>query len=177
MKRRSGFYLVSLGCPKNLVDSEGMATLLQRAGLLPAASPERAEVLIVNTCGFIAPARAESLAALRELAAAKRPGQVLVAAGCYAERSPEELAQALPGIDGLIGTRRWPAIVELVERLRAARSAQPLPLRAPCEANNAAQEIPGLPRAAVQGGSAHSPSPRTAQNAGLYSMRTIRPRQ
>jgi len=155
MKRRSGFYLVSLGCPKNLVDSEGMATLLQRAGLLPAASPERAEVLIVNTCGFIAPARAESLAALRELAAAKRPGQVLVAAGCYAERSPEELAQALPGIDGLIGTRRWPAIVELVERLRAARSAQPLPLRAPCEANNAAQEIPGLPRAAVQGGSAY----------------------
>jgi len=155
MKRRSGFYLVSLGCPKNLVDSEGIAALLQRAGLPPAASPERAEVLIVNTCGFIAPARAESLAALRELAAAKRPGQVLIAAGCYAERCPEELAQALPGIDGLIGTRRWPAIVGLVERLRAARGAQPLPLRAPCEANDAAQEIHGLPRAAVQDGSAY----------------------
>ncbi len=157
MKRRSGFYLVSLGCPKNLVDSAGIATLLQRAGLSPANSAERAEVLIVNTCGFIAPARAESLGALRELAAAKRPGQLLIAAGCYAQRSPEELGRAVPGIDGLLGTRHWPAIVPLVERLREERAtaAEPVSLRAQPEAGDATQEITDVPRAMVQGGSAY----------------------
>ena len=68
------FHLVSLGCAKNTVDSESMATLLARDGFQPEAQAAHADVLIVNTCGFIAPARDESIETLRRLAGAKRPG-------------------------------------------------------------------------------------------------------
>jgi ribosomal protein S12 methylthiotransferase len=111
------FYLISLGCPKNLVDSAGLATLLQRAGYTVASVPEEADLLIANTCGFIALAREESLAVLRELAQAKRPDQQIIAAGCYSQRFPDELSEAVPGIDGIIGTRRWMDIVTLAEQL------------------------------------------------------------
>ncbi|MGA9348738.1 MAG: 30S ribosomal protein S12 methylthiotransferase RimO, partial [Anaerolineae bacterium] len=76
------YYLLSLGCCKNTVDSEGMSRLLQRAGYAPTEDPTSAEALIVNTCGFIDIAKEESFGALRELAEAKRPGQLLIAAGC-----------------------------------------------------------------------------------------------
>ena len=157
MKKKRSFYLASLGCPKNLVDSAGIAALLQRAGFVAAAAPEDAELLIVNTCGFIAQARAESQSVLHELARAKRPGQVMIAAGCYAERSPDELAQAVPGIDGLIGTRHWTEIAALVERLRAGRGAQPAsrPLQHRPECGGGELELPGLLRVAVQGSSAY----------------------
>ncbi len=142
MTSSPGFYLVSLGCPKNLVDSEGMATLLRRAGYLPADRPEEADLLIVNTCGFIAPAREESQAVLRELAQARRRGQKIIAAGCYAQRSPDELSAAIPGLDGLLGTRHWMEIVSLARRL------VPTP-------PHAAEGRGEVLRAAVQGGSAY----------------------
>ena len=75
------YYLMTLGCPKNTVDSEGMAMLLGGAGYDGTDVPTDADVLIVNTCGFLAAAEDESLANLRELAGRKRPGQVLIAAG------------------------------------------------------------------------------------------------
>ena len=115
------FYLISLGCPKNLVDSAGLATLLEQAGYTAAQVPDEADLLIVNTCGFIEPAREESRTVLRELALARKPGQQIVAAGCYSQRFPRELAEAVPGIDGLIGTRRWMDISALVERLQERR--------------------------------------------------------
>ena len=108
------FYLISLGCPKNLVDSVGMTILLERAGYRLAEDVSDADVLIVNTCGFIEPARQESLDVLHELAEQRSAGQRLIAAGCYAQRSPEELYQAVPGLDGVIGTRRWREISDLV---------------------------------------------------------------
>jgi len=75
------FHLVSLGCAKNTVDSESMASLLREEGYLPEADPDRADVLIVNTCGFIGPARDESHEHLRRLADGKRLGPMLIAAG------------------------------------------------------------------------------------------------
>ena len=99
---RNKFYLFCLGCPKNEVDAEGMSTLLHQAGWRQASRAQAADVLIVNTCGFIQAARDESYAALRELADAKRPGQLLVAAGCLAQRDGEQLLQRVPQIDGVL---------------------------------------------------------------------------
>jgi ribosomal protein S12 methylthiotransferase len=112
------YYLLTLGCPKNTVDSEGMATLLTDAGYRGTAAPEDADILIVNTCGFLAAAEEESLANLRELAKGKRRGQVLIAAGCMAQRAGERIVKEVPGVDGLLGTRRWMEIVPFVAGLR-----------------------------------------------------------
>ena len=120
-RRQRRYYLLSLGCPKNTVDSEGMATLLQQRGYAAAEIPEEADVLIVNTCGFLEAAKEESIAYLQDLAARKRPGQLLIAAGCLAQRNPEEIKARVPGVDGLLGTRRWMEIVHLVEHLRRDR--------------------------------------------------------
>jgi ribosomal protein S12 methylthiotransferase len=151
------FYLISLGCPKNLVDSAGLATLLEQAGYTAADVPEQADLLVVNTCGFIEPAREESRAVLQELVQARRPGQRIVAAGCYSQRCPDELAQAVPGVDGLIGTRRWMDILTLVGQLderRARTVGQELICHLP-ETPVAGQEVAGVPRVAVQGASAY----------------------
>lgn len=115
------YYLLSLGCPKNTVDSEGMAALLQGQGYQATAIPEQAQVLIVNTCGFLEAAKEESIAHLQALAERKRPGQLLIAAGCLAQRNPEEIKARVPGVDGLLGTRRWMEILRLVELLRHDR--------------------------------------------------------
>jgi ribosomal protein S12 methylthiotransferase len=112
------YYLLTLGCPKNQVDSEGMAMLLRGAGYRGTALPREADVLIVNTCGFLAAAEEESIAALQELAKAKRAGQMLVAAGCMAQRAGDRIAREVPGVDGLLGTRRWMEIVPFVRGLR-----------------------------------------------------------
>ncbi len=125
------FYVVNLGCPKNAVDAEGMAMRLVAAGHRPAGSQRAADLLIVNTCGFIAAARSESLETLRRLAEEKRAGQMLVAAGCLAEREGTRLAGRVPGIDGYIGTRHWSQIVPLVAELARRRGHGPVSLAAP----------------------------------------------
>lgn len=112
------YYLLTLGCAKNTVDSEGMATLLSGAGYQGTAVPGDADVLIVNTCGFLQAAEEEALASLRELAEAKRRGQVLIAAGCMAQRNGRRIVQEVPGIDGLLGTRRWMEVVPFIKALR-----------------------------------------------------------
>ncbi|TEU15430.1 MAG: 30S ribosomal protein S12 methylthiotransferase RimO [Anaerolineales bacterium] len=113
------FYLLSLGCPKNTVDSEGISRLLQQAGHEAITEPESAQLLIVNTCGFIDKAKEESFAALRELAELEQPGQFLIAAGCLSQRYGRELATKVPSLDGVIGTRRWMEITTLVRNLRS----------------------------------------------------------
>ena len=153
MNKPRRFYLISLGCPKNLVDSAGLATLLQRAGYTAADEPEEADLLIVNTCGFIAPAREESLDVLHELAQGKRPGQRIIAAGCYSQRFPDELAESVPGIDGLISTRRWMDIVSLVERLEGTSARRPI-CHLP-ETPTVGQDALDVPRVAAQGASAY----------------------
>jgi ribosomal protein S12 methylthiotransferase len=154
MSKRRSFHLISLGCPKNLVDSTGLATLLEHAGYTAAAAPEEADLLIVNTCGFIEPAREESRTVLRELAQARQPGQWIIAAGCYTQRSPDELIEAVAGIDGLIGTRHWMDIVPLVGRLGERR---PTPIRhlPKIPTLGTGEDTVGVPRVAVQGASAY----------------------
>jgi ribosomal protein S12 methylthiotransferase len=147
------FHLVSLGCSKNTVDSESMAGLLQRAGYTVSRTPDEAGVLIVNTCGFIAPAREESLDVLRQLAAAKQPGQLLIAAGCMTQRYGTAVIDQVPGIDGLLGTRRWMDIVHVLRKLR--QQAHPRPVYHLPEAPTVGQDETGLPRVAVQGPSAY----------------------
>jgi ribosomal protein S12 methylthiotransferase len=151
------YYLISLGCPKNLVDSQGMATLLQRAGYEPAPDPEGADILIVNTCGFIESAREESRAVLEELIESKHPDQDVIAAGCYAQRFPSQLAGDLPGIDGLIGTRRWMDILELLGKLRERRELdQPAgPAYHVPAVPTVGQDTQGVVRAVSQGASAY----------------------
>ncbi|MGH2524779.1 MAG: 30S ribosomal protein S12 methylthiotransferase RimO, partial [Anaerolineales bacterium] len=148
------FHLVSLGCAKNTVDSESMAQLLGESGYQATAEPGQAEVLIVNTCGFIGPAKRESINVLNELAAHKKRGQLLVAAGCLSQRYGAQLADWVPGLDGVIGTRRWMDIVSFVQQVRARPHPEPL-YHLPGEATTVGTDEHGALRVAVQGASAY----------------------
>lgn len=153
-KRKKQFHLVSLGCSKNTVDSESMAALLGRAGFAGTGEADEASVLIVNTCGFIQSAKEESLGVLRELAEHKRADQLLIAAGCLSQRYGPMLVQEVPGIDGVIGTRRWMDIVPFVRRLRRRKHPKPL-YHLPEEAKTVGQDERGVLRVAPQGVSAY----------------------
>ena len=123
---KNTFHLVSMGCAKNTVDSDSMAQLLLRDGYRSMDDPDKAAVLIVNTCGFIGPAKEESYRVLGELAQTKRKGQVLIAAGCLTQRYGVEVAQKVPGIDGILGTRRWMDIVQVVREVRKGPHPEPV---------------------------------------------------
>ncbi len=157
MPNRPAYYLLSLGCSKNTVDSESMAQLLDAAGYVSVEKPRQADVLIVNTCGFIGPAREESVRHLRALAERKKRNQVLIAAGCLAQLWGPMLAEAVPGLDGVIGTRRWMDIVTFVEQVRARRNGiAPQPLyHLPTDALTVGEDERGARRVAVQGASAY----------------------
>lgn len=150
---RDNFYLLSLGCAKNTVDSESMAQVLGRHGMRGSGSPDEAAVLIVNTCGFLEAAREESLAALRQLVDGRREGQMVIAAGCLAQRHGSSLVRDVPGLDGVIGTRRWMDIFELVQRLRRRRHPEPL-FHLPTDAKRVGLDERGVLRASVEGASA-----------------------
>jgi len=151
---KNTFHLVSLGCAKNTVDSDSMAQLLMQDGYRPVNDPARASVLIVNTCGFIGPAKEESFNELRKLAAIKRADQVLIAAGCLTQRYGAEVAAQVPGIDGVLGTRRWMDIVQLVRQLRASPHPQPL-YHLPDEAVTVGTDEKNTLRASLAGASAY----------------------
>src|ERR671921_1221953 len=104
--------LISLGCPKNLVDSEVMLGLAQQAGHELTHDASNADVLVVNTCAFIDSAKQESIDAILEMAAQKRDGKCsrLVVTGCLAERYRDELKKEIPEIDALLGTGEVPLI-------------------------------------------------------------------
>jgi ribosomal protein S12 methylthiotransferase len=146
--------MVSLGCAKNSVDSDSMAQLLSQDGYRAVKDPQSASILIVNTCGFIGPAKRESIETLRELAARKRQDQILIAAGCLTQRYGMEVARQVPGVDGILGTRRWMDIVAAVRRLRDGRHAV-LPFQLPDTTDSAAANDAGALRASVSGTSAY----------------------
>jgi ribosomal protein S12 methylthiotransferase len=149
------FYLVSLGCAKNTVDSESMGTLLQEAGFSATERPSEAGLLIVNTCGFINPAREESFQVLNDLARKKKRGQMLIAAGCLTQRYGQMVVERVPGIDGILGTRRWMDIVELVQKLRGETMYPKTLYHLPDEATTVGSDEKGVARVAIQGGSAY----------------------
>ncbi len=113
------YFLLTLGCAKNVADSDGIGSLLDEYGYAPVADSQEADVLIVNTCGFLQASRKESLAALRELGAAKRDDQVLIAAGCLISRYGEMVQREVPEVDGVIDAGRWLALPRLVQYLQS----------------------------------------------------------
>jgi ribosomal protein S12 methylthiotransferase len=121
--------LISLGCPKNLVDSEVMLGLTREAGHELTPDPSSADVLVVNTCAFIDSAKQESVDAILEMAAHKKTGscQRLIVTGCLAERYRESLRAEIPEIDAVLGTGEVPDIVRAIGGTAAAASeASPL---------------------------------------------------
>ncbi len=153
-KQKKQFYLLSLGCSKNTVDSESMASLLENAGFNGVGDPDDASVMIVNTCGFIEGARQESIDALRQLADQKGKNQLLIAAGCMAQRYGDEVVEWAPGVDGVIGTRRWMDIVPFIRKLRRRKHPQPL-YHLPDDATTVGTDERGVLRASIQGASAY----------------------
>src|ERR1700689_2506547 len=112
------FAFVTLGCPKNLVDSERMLGKLASEGNVLVPDADGADVVVVNTCGFIEPARQESLAVIREMLELKKQGRVgsVVVAGCLAERKKEALLQEVPGVDQIVGVFGREEIALVVDR-------------------------------------------------------------
>src|SRR5438445_2289555 len=97
------FWVETLGCPKNRVDSDKLTGTMLADGLVPAAGPDEADVVVVNTCAFIEAARQESVDTVLALSDVRRPGSRLVVTGCMAERYGDELAAALPEADAVAG--------------------------------------------------------------------------
>ena len=147
------FFLVSLGCAKNTVDADSMAALLMQDGMIPVEKASQARYLIVNTCGFIAPAREESIAELRELSVGKKAGQYLLATGCLTQRYGKRILDEVNGIDGILGTRNWSSILPMITRIRSRKPVNPdidilsdIPVQ---------MDYPEVSRVSIQGASAY----------------------
>ena len=136
-KLKGTYSFISLGCPKNLVDSERMLGLLQLDGYELVEDPKGADFAVVNTCGFIEQARDESYAAIDEMLALKKGGDLrgVVVSGCLAERQKEELLNERPEIDSLVGVFGRDEVTRIADRLIGNLDEQqhvfrPAPIRA-----------------------------------------------
>src|SRR5216110_3443657 len=134
---KGSYAFISLGCPKNTVDSERMLGKLAQDGYALQPDANGADVVIINTCGFIEPARQESLAVIREMLALKQTGRVgaVVVAGCMAERQREVLLEQVPEVDQIVGVFGREEIASVVDRAVAQHREQrslfrPAPVRA-----------------------------------------------
>src|SRR5690349_17017271 len=119
----------TLGCPKNRVDSEVMLGTLSDAGYRLVQDPQRADVIVVNTCGFIESAKEESISAILELAELRREGRCkkLVVTGCLVQRHGEELAAEIPEVDHFLGTGAYQDVATIVSDAQARRLVVPDP--------------------------------------------------
>src|SRR5881396_1786390 len=120
--------LISLGCPKNLVDSEVMLGLAHRAGHELTHDASDADVIVVNTCAFIDSAKQESVDTILEMAQHKKDGACrrLIVTGCLAERYRDELRSEIPEIDAVLGTGEVPDIVRAIGGAAIAGGTSPL---------------------------------------------------
>ncbi|MGH9896712.1 MAG: MiaB/RimO family radical SAM methylthiotransferase, partial [bacterium] len=125
------FWLTTLGCAKNQVDSEKVQMLLAEAGYGAAASAETADVGMVNTCAFIEEARRESVETILDLGDVKKPGARTVVLGCMAQRFGVEVEQALPEVDSVLGLDRYGELVGVVDTLTEGPHWRPVRLRKP----------------------------------------------
>jgi ribosomal protein S12 methylthiotransferase len=118
--------IVTLGCPKNAIDSEGLGGLLQAGGHELTPDPEGADVVVVNTCGFIDPARRETVEEVLDLAELKTSGGLkgLVLTGCLVARSADELAESLPEVDALVDFAAYPQVSDIVSGAAAGSLVQ-----------------------------------------------------
>lgn len=119
---------ISLGCDKNLIDSEAMLGLLNQAGYTITDDEQEAEVIVVNTCSFIHDAKEESINTLLEMGQLKETGscKALIAAGCLAQRYHKEIFKEIPEVDGIVGTASYDEIVSVVEAALKKQKAQAL---------------------------------------------------
>ncbi len=115
---------ISLGCDKNLVDSEEMLGLLSSQGFQVTDEESQAEVIVVNTCCFIHDAKEESIQTILEMAEYKKSGscKVLLAVGCLAQRYQEEIRREIPEVDAVLGTAAYPQIANAIQECLAGRS-------------------------------------------------------
>ncbi len=118
--RNGKFHILTLGCPKNRVDSEDLLASLLNSGLRNAESPEEADLVLVNTCGFIEDAKRESIEEILRIAEGKRGEQKIVVFGCLAQRYGEELRRELPEVDAFFGVNRLGEIVEFCKTTASA---------------------------------------------------------
>ena len=111
--------LISLGCPKNLVDSEVMLGIIEKYHIEITNDPEAAEIIIVNTCGFIESAKQESIDTILSMSAYKTEGccRFLIVTGCLAQRYAQELFQDMPEVDAIVGTNVYKDIAQVIERV------------------------------------------------------------
>lgn len=116
--KKKKIHIVSLGCARNLVDSEVMAGLLKNNDYEMVQEPAAADVVLVNTCGFIGPAKEESIETILDVARLKKKGRLkkLIVGGCLSQRYPGELARELPEVDLFIGTGEVPRIAEILRQ-------------------------------------------------------------
>ena len=128
MSKKVGF--ISLGCPKNLVDSEVMMGQLKQSGYQITADAEEADTVVVNTCGFIDSAKKESIEAILDAARLKTEGkaQRLIVAGCLVERYRDELKAEMPEVDAFIGTSQINDILSVCDPETNTRSLPVIPL-------------------------------------------------
>jgi len=122
-------YFISLGCPKNLVDSEVMLGLLTREGYVFVDDPERADIIIINTCAFIEDAKKEAIDTILEMGEVKKKGKctLLVVAGCLPQRYQNELAGELPEVDLFVGAGEFQRIAEQIKNASKERVAVSMP--------------------------------------------------
>jgi ribosomal protein S12 methylthiotransferase len=148
------YYLLTLGCAKNVADSDGIGALLDQAGYAASERADDADVLIVNTCGFLQASRQESLAALRELGDQKHDGQVLIAAGCLISRYGAVVQREVPQVDSVIDAGHWLAMPRLIDYLKTSGHAprdwlteayEHLPLEQ-LSARSVVEQLPRAPR-------------------------------
>ncbi|MCL2281551.1 MAG: 30S ribosomal protein S12 methylthiotransferase RimO [Dehalococcoidia bacterium] len=150
MKNKT-FHIISLGCAKNTVDADSMATLLSRARYQLVPNPKQAHLIIINTCGFINIAKDESYSTLEKFASRKKSGQVLIATGCLTQRYGGEVQQKIRGVDAILGTRNWMDIVELADSLCEDKTHT---CATKINITDAFGEC-GIPRFSIQGASAY----------------------
>lgn len=117
---------VSLGCAKNLVNTEQMMALCRKAGHMVTGDPDGADVAVLNTCGFIESAKSEAIDNILELGELKKAGRLkkLLVTGCLTQRYPDDIRAELPEVDGMLGTGSYTDVVQAVEELMAGEKAE-----------------------------------------------------
>lgn len=148
-KHKPTFSFVSLGCPKNLVDSERMLGLLASDGYALTPDAVESDMVIINTCGFIDSARRESISVIREMVDRKREGKIkaVLVAGCLAEREQDKLIEEVPGIDQVVGVFGREEIVAIADRLLSGLEEQRSVFRpAPAQAQDDRARLRITPR-------------------------------
>ena len=133
--------MVSLGCAKNQVDAEVMLGLLKGRGYEIVNQPEKADIIVVNTCGFIGPAKEESIQAILEQVKHKKRGscETLIVTGCLGQRYSDELMREIPEVDAVVGTGNYSRIIEVLDDIIMGQRRAYL-------GNLSAPEKDGLPR-------------------------------